>query len=79
MEINRLGPFTLGSRVDFRAREAARGIDDQTLALAARFDAAARHVVGSFLLWDLDDPSGARPYLKARPSEEIPRRAANWL
>jgi hypothetical protein len=40
-------------------------IDDQILASAARFDAAALHAVGRFLLWDLDDPSGARPYLEA--------------
>ncbi|MET4218701.1 hypothetical protein ABIB00_003919 [Bradyrhizobium sp. LB14.3] len=40
-------------------------IDEQILASASRFDAAALHVVGRFLLWDLDDPSGARPYLQA--------------
>jgi hypothetical protein len=27
-------------------------------------DAGALHAVGRFLLWDLNDPSSARPYLE---------------
>jgi hypothetical protein len=40
-------------------------LDDNVLTLATKLDAGALHVVGHFLLWDLNDPSSALPYLKA--------------
>jgi hypothetical protein len=40
-------------------------LDDNVLTLATKLDAGALHVVGYFLLWDLNDPSSALPYLEA--------------
>jgi hypothetical protein len=40
-------------------------VGDDALALAAEQDAGALYSVGRFLLWDLDDPVSALPYLEA--------------
>lgn len=40
-------------------------VGDDALALAAKQDAGALYSVGRFLLWDLDDPMSALPYLEA--------------
>lgn len=37
---------------------------DETILKAARNDPAASYEVGQFVLWRLDDPVGARPYLE---------------
>ena len=39
-------------------------LDDRVLTLAIKLDAGALYTVGCFLLWDLNDPAGARPYLE---------------
>jgi hypothetical protein len=39
-------------------------VGDDILALAVKLDAAALYCLGRFLLWDLDDPVSALPYLK---------------
>jgi hypothetical protein len=39
-------------------------VGDDILALAVKLDAAALYCLGRFLLWDLDDPASALPYLK---------------
>jgi hypothetical protein len=39
-------------------------LEDEVLALAARLDVTALYSVGRFLLWNLDDPESARPYLE---------------
>jgi hypothetical protein len=40
-------------------------VGDETLSLAAKKDPEALYSVGRFLLWDLDDPRSAIPYLEA--------------
>lgn len=40
-------------------------IDDQNSGLGGPLRCCGAACVGRFLLWDLDDPSGARPYLEA--------------
>lgn len=40
-------------------------LDDQVLARAATLDAMPLYLVGSFLLWNQNDPRSARPYLEA--------------
>jgi hypothetical protein len=44
-------------------------VGDEILASAARIDATALCSVGRFLLWDLDDPESAKPYLEAAFAE----------
>ena len=39
-------------------------LEDEVLALAAKRDATALYSVARFLLWNLNDPEGARPYLE---------------
>jgi hypothetical protein len=46
----------------FRARLAHAG--DETLLRAADDDPAANKEIGEYILWELDDPTGARPYLE---------------
>jgi hypothetical protein len=39
-------------------------LGEETILRAASDDFAANHTIGSYVLWQLDDPVGARPYLK---------------
>jgi hypothetical protein len=48
--------------IAFDPRIAALGED--VIVRAARGDATASYVVGRFILWHLDDPAAARPYLE---------------
>jgi hypothetical protein len=48
--------------IAFRARLAHVG--DETLLKAAGDDPEANSQVGEYILWELDDPTGARPYLE---------------
>jgi hypothetical protein len=48
--------------IGFDPRIAALGED--IIARAARGEAVASDVIGRFLLWHLEDPTGARPYLE---------------
>jgi hypothetical protein len=48
--------------IAFRKRIASLGED--TILEAASDDATANYAVGHYILWELDDPSGARPYLE---------------
>jgi hypothetical protein len=47
--------------IAFDPRIAALG--EEVIVMAARGDATASYVVGRFILWHLDDPVAARPYL----------------
>jgi hypothetical protein len=40
-------------------------VGDDALARAVKKDSSALYSVGRFLLWDLDDPESATPYLEA--------------
>jgi hypothetical protein len=62
--------FLRSSRIDTHARKAiafrmriAR-VGGDTILKAACNDPAANYAVGQFVLWQLDDPIGARPYLR---------------
>lgn len=44
-------------------------LEDEVLALAAKLDAAALYCVGRFLLWNLNDPESARPYLEGAAAQ----------
>jgi hypothetical protein len=39
-------------------------LDEDTILEAASNDAAANYAVGRYVLWEPDDPVGARPYLE---------------
>jgi hypothetical protein len=57
------GPAVQGHRaVAFRARLAHAG--DDMLLNAADDDPVASKKLGQYILWELDDPTGARPYLE---------------
>jgi TPR repeat protein len=57
------GPEVQGHRaVAFRARLAHAG--DNMLLKAADDDPVASKKLGQYILWELDDPTGARPYLE---------------
>ena len=53
----------------FSARIAPAGED--VILKAADDDPAAAHVLGRYLLWRLDDPVGARPYLETAAASGI--------
>jgi len=49
--------------VAFRMRIAP--LDEEMIRGASLDDPTANYVVGQFILWELDDPIGARPYLES--------------
>jgi hypothetical protein len=61
----KLGREFLHERVPGRRQKRLTPIGNGTLALAAKLDAEALYCVRRFLLWDLDDPASALPYLEA--------------
>jgi hypothetical protein len=47
-------------------------LGEDTILEAASDDGAANYAVGHYVLWELDDPLGARPYLERAAADGIP-------
>jgi hypothetical protein len=54
-------------------------LEDEVLALAAKLDATALYSVARFLLWNLNEPESAVPYLESAAAQGIVEAAIDLL